>query len=121
MLLQQHSKCWMFDNIAGIVHFSIAGNANNSMSIADDTVPQQFAHTGIWDWMNLNGTVDPKDATQLDFDAYNAPKGGENLLGHIGRQTLLCRCFGQILLKSGFRLLPIWRSDVDIASLLFKS
>lgn len=84
MLLQQHSKCWIFDNIAGIVHFSIAGNANNSMSIGDVTVPQQFAHTGIWDWMNLNGTVDLKDAAQLDFDAYNAPKGGENLLGHIG-------------------------------------
>ncbi|KAK9910037.1 hypothetical protein M0R45_034014 [Rubus argutus] len=26
------------------------------MSIGDVTVPQQFAHTGIWDWMNLNGT-----------------------------------------------------------------
>lgn len=28
--------------------------------------------------------MDPKDVAQLDFEAYNAPKGGENLLGHIG-------------------------------------
>lgn len=40
----------LFD-IAGIVHFGISGNANNSMSIGDVTIPQQFAHTGIWDWM----------------------------------------------------------------------
>ncbi|XP_050386508.1 bark storage protein A-like [Argentina anserina] len=73
----------LFD-IAGIVHFGISGNANNSMSIGDVTIPQQFAHTGLWDWGNPNGTLDPEDITQLDFKAYNAPKGGENLLGHIG-------------------------------------
>lgn len=40
----------MFD-IKGIIHFGIAGNVNNSMSIGDVTIPEQFAHTGIWDWM----------------------------------------------------------------------
>lgn len=38
-------------DIVGIVHFGIAGNANDSMSIGDVTIPQQFAHTGIWDWL----------------------------------------------------------------------
>ncbi|CAB4270432.1 unnamed protein product [Prunus armeniaca] len=40
----------LFD-ILGIVHFGIAGNANNSLSIGDVTIPQQFSHTGIWDWL----------------------------------------------------------------------
>lgn len=40
----------LFD-ITGIIHFGIAGNVNNSMSIGDVTIPKQFAHTGIWDWL----------------------------------------------------------------------
>ena len=39
----------LFD-IKGIVHFGIAGNVNDSLSIGDVTVPKQIAHTGIWDW-----------------------------------------------------------------------
>ncbi|GFS30138.1 phytol kinase 1 VTE5 [Actinidia rufa] len=42
----------LFD-ITGIVHFGIAGNANNSMSIGDVSIPQQVAHTGIWDWLGM--------------------------------------------------------------------
>ncbi|THG04287.1 hypothetical protein TEA_000751 [Camellia sinensis var. sinensis] len=42
----------LFD-ITGIVHFGIAGNVNNSMSIGDVTIPKQFAHTGIWDWLGM--------------------------------------------------------------------
>lgn len=37
--------------IVGIIHFGIAGNINASMSIGDITIPKQFAHTGIWDWV----------------------------------------------------------------------
>ena len=39
-----------FFDIKGIVHFGIAGNVNDSLSIGDVTVPKQIAHTGIWDW-----------------------------------------------------------------------
>jgi purine-nucleoside phosphorylase len=39
----------LFD-IQGIVHFGIAGNVNDSLSIGDVSIPKQFAHTGIWDW-----------------------------------------------------------------------
>ncbi|GMI86948.1 hypothetical protein like AT4G24350 [Hibiscus trionum] len=74
----------VFD-IQGIIHFGIAGNTNNSMSIGDVTIPKQVAHTGIWDWVNPNSTVDPADVAQLDIGSYSAPKGsGINLLGHIG-------------------------------------
>ena len=39
-----------FFDIKGIVHFGIAGNVNDSLSIGDVTVPKQIGHTGIWDW-----------------------------------------------------------------------
>ncbi|KAK6233882.1 hypothetical protein QUC31_006288 [Theobroma cacao] len=74
----------LFD-VEGIIHFGIAGNVNNSMSIGDVTIPSQVAHTGIWDWLNPQGTVDQDDVAQLDIGSYNVPKGsGANLLGHIG-------------------------------------
>ncbi|XVF82949.1 hypothetical protein PTKIN_Ptkin16aG0093000 [Pterospermum kingtungense] len=74
----------LFD-IKGIIHFGIAGNINNSMSIGDVTIPKQVADTGIWDWVNTEATVDSADVAQLDIGSYNVPKGNEtNLLGHIG-------------------------------------
>ncbi|KAK6228340.1 hypothetical protein SCA6_000680 [Theobroma cacao] len=74
----------LFD-VEGIIHFGIAGNVNNSMSIGDVTIPSQVAHTGIWDWLNPQGTVDQDDVAQLDIGSYNVPTGsGANLLGHIG-------------------------------------
>ncbi|XWS75249.1 hypothetical protein CRYUN_Cryun01aG0069600 [Craigia yunnanensis] len=74
----------LFD-MKGIIHFGIAGNINNSMSIGDVTIPKQVTHTGIWDWVNTDGTVDSADVALLDFGNYNVPKGnGTNLLGHIG-------------------------------------
>lgn len=72
----------LFD-IMGIVHFGIAGNANNSMSIGDVTIPKQFAHTGIWDWLKPNGILPSDDVAHLDIGSYNVPKG-VNLLGRIG-------------------------------------
>ncbi|TYG51381.1 hypothetical protein ES288_D10G253100v1 [Gossypium darwinii] len=71
--------------IKGIIHFGIAGNTNNSMSIGDVTIPNQIAHTGLWEWFNTNGTPDSADVAQLEIGDYNVPKGnGTNLLGHIG-------------------------------------
>jgi nucleoside phosphorylase len=40
----------LFD-VTGIVHFGISGNVNDSMSIGDVTIPKQFAHTGLWNWL----------------------------------------------------------------------
>ncbi|XWS75248.1 hypothetical protein CRYUN_Cryun01aG0069500 [Craigia yunnanensis] len=72
-------------NVDGIIHFGIAGNANDSMSIGDVSIPCQVAHTGIWDWVNPQGTVDEDDVAQLDIGSYNVPKVSRtNLLGHIG-------------------------------------
>ncbi|XP_050208978.1 bark storage protein A-like isoform X1 [Mercurialis annua] len=74
----------LFD-ITGIIHFGISGNVNNSMFIGDVSIPKQFAHTGLWDWMNPNGTVDSNDVAQLKIGGYNVPQNdGFNLLGKIG-------------------------------------
>ncbi|XP_020097958.1 bark storage protein A-like [Ananas comosus] len=36
--------------IKGVVHFGIAGNANPELQIGDVTIPQYWAHTGLWNW-----------------------------------------------------------------------
>ncbi|TXG49386.1 hypothetical protein EZV62_025261 [Acer yangbiense] len=78
-------------DLKGIIHFGIAGNVNNSMSIGDVTIPKQFADTGLWDWLNPNATWDPSSyVAELDFDNYNEPNfnGSNNLLGHLGYETV---------------------------------
>jgi hypothetical protein len=36
--------------VKGIVHYGIAGNANPHLQIGDVTIPQYWAHTGLWNW-----------------------------------------------------------------------
>ncbi|XP_065848629.1 bark storage protein A [Euphorbia lathyris] len=36
--------------VKGVVHYGIAGNANPSFQIGDVTIPQFWAHTGLWVW-----------------------------------------------------------------------
>eukprot|EP01018_Ginkgo_biloba_P011768 Gb_29069 [translate_table: standard] len=93
-------------NIVGVVHFGIAGNANDSLSIGDVTVPKYVAHTGIWEWLEepvlmgeavalfrinkvekSNGTMEPTNVGHLDVSDYNVPQGKKaNLLGRIAFQ-----------------------------------
>lgn len=37
-------------NIKGVLHFGIAGNTNPQLEIGDVTIPQYWAHTGLWVW-----------------------------------------------------------------------
>ncbi|KAK4835829.1 hypothetical protein QYF36_015056 [Acer negundo] len=77
-------------DLKGIIHFGIAGNVNNSMSIGDVSIPKQLADTGKWDWLNPNATWDPSIyVAELDFVNYNEPyfNGSNNLLGHLGYET----------------------------------
>lgn len=73
----------LFD-ITGVVHFGIAGNANDSLSIGDVSIPEKVAHTGIWNWLKSNGSLGANDVAYLDIGSYNVPKKqGINLLGRI--------------------------------------
>ncbi|MCL7029704.1 hypothetical protein MKW94_012232, partial [Papaver nudicaule] len=40
----------VFD-IRGIVHYGIAGSADNSLSYGDVSIPKYVAFTGSWNWM----------------------------------------------------------------------
>lgn len=37
-------------DIEGIVHYGIAGSANDSLSLGDVSVPSYVAFTGSWKW-----------------------------------------------------------------------
>ncbi|EOA19032.1 hypothetical protein CARUB_v10007687mg [Capsella rubella] len=72
-------------NVKGIVHFGIAGNINNSMSIGDVSIPKQITNAGLWDWLNPDKAKGGEDVAYLDVGNYNVPQGdGKNELGTIG-------------------------------------
>lgn len=51
-------------NVKGIVHYGIAGNANPDLQIGDVTIPQYWAHTGLWNWQRYGDG--PKDELALE-------------------------------------------------------
>ncbi|XP_048227597.1 bark storage protein A [Ricinus communis] len=68
--------------VNGVVHYGIAGNANPSLQIGDVTIPQYWAHTGLWNWQRYGDGPDDQlplesngDYTRkigfLDFSDYN--------------------------------------------------
>ncbi|KAH9328921.1 hypothetical protein KI387_001029 [Taxus chinensis] len=71
-------------NIVGVVHFGIAGNANNSLSIGDVTVPKYVAHTGVLEWLKANGKEEANKVGDLKVGDYDVPQGKKtNRLGKI--------------------------------------
>nr|AAM66964.1 unknown [Arabidopsis thaliana] len=70
-------------SVKGIVHFGIAGNINNSMSIGDVSIPKQITNAGLWDWLNPGKAKGNEDVAYLDVGNYNVPQGN-NKLGTIG-------------------------------------
>ncbi|KAK7826727.1 bark storage protein a [Quercus suber] len=77
----------LFD-VKGIVHFGVSGNVNDSLSIGDVVIPKQFAHTGIWDWLNLNGTSNLDHVAELNFASYNVPKVRRNSTLEFGKPNI---------------------------------
>ncbi|TKY44614.1 Bark storage protein A [Spatholobus suberectus] len=53
----------LFD-VKGVVHYGIAGNANPKLQIGDVTIPQYWAHTGLWNWQRYGDG--PKDELALE-------------------------------------------------------
>lgn len=50
--------------LKGVLHYGIAGNADVNLEIGDVTIPQYWAHSGLWNWQVRNvGLV-------IDFDQY---------------------------------------------------
>ncbi|KAK4415462.1 hypothetical protein Salat_2653600 [Sesamum alatum] len=57
----------LFD-IEGVVHFGIAGNANPKLQIGDVTIPQYWAHSGLWNWQRWGDDADDELALESSGD-----------------------------------------------------
>ncbi|XP_050903371.1 bark storage protein A [Lathyrus oleraceus] len=76
-------------NVEGVLHYGIAGNVNSKFQVGDVTIPQFWAHTGLWHWQRIgedNGDFG-RDFDYLKFSNYNNytkhSKSVENLLNKV--------------------------------------
>ncbi|WOL12427.1 bark storage protein A [Canna indica] len=53
----------LFD-VNGVLHFGIAGNADSDLQVGDVTIPQFWAHTGLWNWQRYGDG--PSDELALE-------------------------------------------------------
>ncbi|KDP33702.1 hypothetical protein JCGZ_07273 [Jatropha curcas] len=84
--------------VNGVLHYGIAGNANPSLQIGDVTIPQYWAHTGLWSWQRFG--EEPNDQLPLESNGdytreigflefshfNNRSKSVENLLNRVWYQ-----------------------------------
>ncbi|KAK9947765.1 hypothetical protein M0R45_003373 [Rubus argutus] len=52
--------------VKGVVHYGISGNADPQLQIGDVTIPQYWAHTGLWNWQRFGDGPDDL----LSFESY---------------------------------------------------
>ncbi|CAL0332515.1 unnamed protein product [Lupinus luteus] len=57
----------LFD-VEGVLHYGIAGNANPKLQIGDVTIPQYWAHTGLWNWQRFGNGPDDELAFEASGD-----------------------------------------------------
>ncbi|KAI9128670.1 hypothetical protein K1719_000153 [Acacia pycnantha] len=54
--------------VKGVVHHGIAGNANPQLQIGDVTIPQFWAHTGLWNWQRFGHGGEDELALEVNGD-----------------------------------------------------
>ncbi|XP_022882443.1 bark storage protein A-like [Olea europaea var. sylvestris] len=54
--------------IQGVLHFGLAGSANHESQIGDVTIPNYWAHTGLWNWQRFGDGRDDELAFESDGD-----------------------------------------------------
>ncbi|KAL3532471.1 hypothetical protein ACH5RR_005992 [Cinchona calisaya] len=80
--------------IKGILHIGIAGNANPELQIGDVTIPQYWAHLGLWNWQRFGDGPNDELALEsngdytrkigyLKFSDYNNNTRDDNLLNNV--------------------------------------
>nr|GMC63468.1 bark storage protein A [Ipomoea batatas] len=92
-----------FFKVEGVLHYGISGNANPQLQIGDVTIPQFWAHTGLWNWQRFgDGPNDPlalesngdytREIGYLNFSKYDTANtakvssGSGNLLNNVWYQ-----------------------------------
>ncbi|XP_038972742.1 bark storage protein A-like [Phoenix dactylifera] len=74
----------VFD-IRGVVHFGIAGSANDSLSFGDVSIPKFVAFTGSWTWTKFNSVKG--SSPDLSFGEYNIPSQSKSWLSSVEYKT----------------------------------
>ncbi|KAK8535448.1 hypothetical protein V6N12_056965 [Hibiscus sabdariffa] len=54
--------------VKGVLHYGIAGNANPRLQIGDVTIPQFWAHTGLWNWQRYGDGAEDELALESNGD-----------------------------------------------------
>ncbi|XP_022731073.1 bark storage protein A [Durio zibethinus] len=87
--------------VKGVLHYGIAGNANPQLQIGDVTIPQFWAHSGLWNWQRYGDGPEDELALEsngdytrkigyLRFSDYNnstkCNTSSENLLNNVWYQ-----------------------------------
>lgn len=54
--------------VKGVLHYGIAGNANPQLQIGDVTIPQYWAHTGLWNWQRYGDGPNEELALESNGD-----------------------------------------------------
>lgn len=54
--------------VKGVLHYGIAGNANPGLQIGDVTIPQFWAHTGLWNWQRFGDGPEDELALEVNGD-----------------------------------------------------
>ncbi|KAL1216298.1 Bark storage protein A [Cardamine amara subsp. amara] len=54
--------------LKGVLHYGIAGNADVNLQIGDVTIPQFWAHSGLWNWQRYGDGIDNELALEAAGD-----------------------------------------------------
>ncbi|CAA6669629.1 unnamed protein product [Spirodela intermedia] len=79
-ILLDHFDIW------GIVHYGIAGGADDSLSFGDVSIPRFVAFTGSWTWKRFKSADEEESKEELalmKIGAFNIPEKGKNLLSSL--------------------------------------
>ncbi|CAL1414372.1 unnamed protein product [Linum trigynum] len=84
-------------SLEGVLHYGIAGNANPNLQIGDVTIPENWAHSGIWNWQRFgSGPNNPlalesngdftREIGYLRFANYSITPTSDNFLNNVWYQ-----------------------------------
>lgn len=116
-------------NITGVLHYGVAGNANDQLHIGDITIPRFWAHAGLWNWQRYGEGVQDQLALEengdftreighLSMGNYNDPPGNRsNYLNNVWYQAEeVFPITGTPEVRQHFFWVPVYETYYDIAS-----
>ncbi|XVF88574.1 hypothetical protein PTKIN_Ptkin19aG0061600 [Pterospermum kingtungense] len=81
--------------VKGVLHCGVAGNANPQLQIGDVTIPQFWAHTGLWNWQRFGDG--PEDELSLESNGDYTRKIGYLNISNYNNGTKCNKCSKNLL------------------------